>query len=218
MRKAGSDTPNSWTSDSAPRSPGFIRAVSPPTSDRGTAFFMHQYSFSGNAASNLNKSRGLHEYLPNLLRDEPGNGPLKAIVAAAGLAALSSTGNAKTWAAESYRLYNQAIRQLQHALSGSLTACSDGTLAAMMLMSTFEVRWPLYRWVSDFEMSLLILDLQGHRFGRSGLYEVLLGPYDRCRSLHRAARTSTVPWRCATQNVSRIEAHHCKTPPNNTRW
>lgn len=99
---------------------------------------MHQYSFSGNAASNLNKSRGLHEYLPNLLRDEPGNGPLKAIVAAAGLAALSSTGNAKTWAAESYRLYNQAIRQLQHALSGSLTACSDGTLAAMMLMSTFE--------------------------------------------------------------------------------
>ncbi|KAH7413962.1 hypothetical protein DE146DRAFT_13963 [Phaeosphaeria sp. MPI-PUGE-AT-0046c] len=138
-RKVGGGTPtNSESEDSVPQSPGFIRAISPSTSERGTAFFMHQYVVSGRRNSRLSKPRGLHEYLPTLLRDEPINGPLRTIVAAAGLAALSNAGNAKIWAAESYQLYNQAVRQLRHALSGSVKVSSDETLAAMMLMSTFE--------------------------------------------------------------------------------
>lgn len=140
MRRAGGDTTaNSDTDNSAPQSPGFTRPVSPSTPDRGTAFFMQQYSSRGSSLSNLSKSRGLHEYLPALLRDEPVDGSLRAIVSAAGLAALSNRGNTQTWITESYQLYNQAIRQLQHALSGSVRVCSDGTLAAVMLMSTFEV-------------------------------------------------------------------------------
>lgn len=89
--------------------------------------------------SNSSNPRGLHEYLPALLRDEPADGSLRTIVAAAGLAALSNRGNAQIWTSESFQLYNQAIRQLQHALSGPVRVCSDGTLAAVMLMSTFEV-------------------------------------------------------------------------------
>jgi hypothetical protein len=87
----------------------------------------------------LSISRGHHEYLPALMRQEGTNGPLRIIVAAAGLAALSNAGNARTWVVESYQLYNDAIRQLKSALSNPVEVCLDCSLAAMMLMGTFEV-------------------------------------------------------------------------------
>jgi hypothetical protein len=140
-RKAIRDTPTIYeTMDSASRSRSLVRSVSPSTSDRGTAFFMHQYSFQGYKRSTLRRPRGLHEYLPALMRQEGPHGPLRTIVAAAGLAALSNAGNATTWAAESYQLYNGAIRQLSHTLGDPTKARSDLVLAAMMLMGTFEVR------------------------------------------------------------------------------
>jgi hypothetical protein len=115
------------------------RTVSPSTLDRGTAFFMHQYIFLGDRGSILSISRGHHEYLPALMRQERTNGPLRIIIAAAGLAALSNAGNARTWVAESYQLYNEAIRRLKSALSNPAEVCMDCSLAAMMLMGTFEV-------------------------------------------------------------------------------
>jgi hypothetical protein len=73
------------------------------------------------------------------MRQESAYGPLKTIVAAAGLAALSNAGNAMTWVTESYQLYNEAIHQLRPALSNPEESCMDSSLAAMMLMGTFEV-------------------------------------------------------------------------------
>lgn len=118
------------------------RTVSPSVFDCGTAFFMRQYIFPGQQTSPSSTCRGHHEYLPALLGQGDTTGPLKTIVAAAGLAALSNAGNASTWTNESFRLYNKAIRQLKSALQDPAQACLDETLAAIMLMGTFEVTAP----------------------------------------------------------------------------
>ncbi|KAH7074357.1 hypothetical protein BKA63DRAFT_553373 [Paraphoma chrysanthemicola] len=117
---------------------GFPRTVPSSTLDCGTAFFMHHYVFLGDGDSTSTKSRGHHEYLPALLRRESGNGPLRTIVAAAGLAALSNVGAASTWLVESYQLCNKAVRQLKSALSNPNEAFTDAILATMMIMGTFE--------------------------------------------------------------------------------
>jgi hypothetical protein len=115
------------------------RTVSPSPFTCGTAFFMRQYILPSYRNSASSTCRGHHEYLPALLGRGDTTGPLRTIVAAAGLAALSNAGNASTWTTESYQLYNEAIRQLKSALQDPAQVCQDRTLAAIMLMGTFEV-------------------------------------------------------------------------------
>jgi len=106
--------------------------------DRATAFFIHQYVFRVDE-SNSAPARGNHEYLPALIGQEEANGPLRTIVAAAGLAALSNAGNSSAWAVEAYQWRSKAIRQLQFALNDPVRDKTDHTLAAIMFMGTFEV-------------------------------------------------------------------------------
>jgi hypothetical protein len=110
-----------------------VREVSLSTVDRATSFFIHQYVFKGQASL-----RGNHEYLPALLQED-GGGTLGTIIAAAGLAGLANAGNATTWRSEAYSLYGRAIRQLKIALDDPVQVKADQTLAAIMLMGTFEV-------------------------------------------------------------------------------
>lgn len=138
----GRSEPNRRTSSrsqSRTTSRSVSRTVSPSAFDCGTAFFLRQYIFPGGRTSPSSACRGHHEYLPVLLNRGDTTGPLRTIVAAAGLAALSNASNALTWTTESYRLYNKSIRQLKSALQDPTQSCQDETLAAIMLMGTFEV-------------------------------------------------------------------------------
>jgi hypothetical protein len=123
------------------------RSLSPALTDRGTAFFVHQYVSSGADHSDTS-ARGNHEYLPKLLGTiavgSQHNGTeariaLESVTAAAGLAGLANSTCSQNLVPEAYRLYGVAIRQIQQALRDPLQVHSDETLAAVMLMGTFEV-------------------------------------------------------------------------------
>ncbi|KAN0071536.1 hypothetical protein V8E54_010132 [Elaphomyces granulatus] len=109
-----------------------VREVFPSVVDRATSFFIHQYVFQGQASSH-----GSHDYLPALLQED-NSGALGTITAAAGLAGLANAGNAMTWRSEAYSLYGRAICQLKIALDDPVQVKADQTLAAIMLMGTFE--------------------------------------------------------------------------------
>lgn len=115
------------------------RQVSPPVVDQATAFFFNHYVFGASQQSHI-AIRGHHEYLPALYRACSPSGALATITAAAGLASLANAGNSSTWSGKAYVLYGKALHQIQKALSDPLELKSDQTLAAVMLMGTFEVK------------------------------------------------------------------------------
>jgi hypothetical protein len=119
----------------------------PGYEERGSAFFFYQFVFSG-ANSNAMLVRGNHEYLPKLLGGRNQETPrefinartaLEKITAASGLAGLANSTSAPNLITEAYKLYGSAIRHLRYALEDSNQAYLDETLAAVMLMGTFEV-------------------------------------------------------------------------------
>ena len=123
------------------------RSLSPALTDSGTAFFVHQYVSSGTDYSDTS-ARGNHEYLPKLLDTTSPDGQhnvtsariaLESITAAAGLAGLANSTCSQNLIPEAYKLYGNAIRQIQQVLRDPLQVHADETLAAVMLMGTFEV-------------------------------------------------------------------------------
>lgn len=109
--------------------------------DRATAFFVHHYVRQGhNGSLSAPGARGTNEYLPALLREECVSDALKKVVAAAGIAAMANAGNSTaSWRGEAYTLYTGAVRQLRSDLYDPVRSKLDHTLAAVMLMGTFEV-------------------------------------------------------------------------------
>lgn len=122
------------------RGGGRIVDLSPAVTDRAITFFLHQYAFSVRTSSDTGISPGVHEHLPTLLQQESPTGALSNIVSAAGLAALANAGTSTPWRYEAYRFYGRALQQLQIDLMDSARMKSDSTLAAVMLMGTFEVK------------------------------------------------------------------------------
>ncbi|KAM0260903.1 hypothetical protein ACHAQJ_002523 [Trichoderma viride] len=102
-------------------------------------FFLYQYAFDARTSSDTGISPGVHEHLPLLLQQERSTGALSTIVSAAGLAALANAGTCTAWKREALRLYGKALQQLRIELEDSVRVKSDSTLAAVMLMGTFEV-------------------------------------------------------------------------------
>lgn len=132
------------------------RCLSPGLIDSGTAFFFHQYVTDGGDHVDTS-SRGNHEYLPKLLSSttsgvsdgKAARKALETITAAAGLAALANSSCSQKMLTEAYGLYGKAIRQIQHALRDSFQVHADETLAAVMLMGTFEVNGgPIAEWAN----------------------------------------------------------------------
>lgn len=142
IEKARKDKNGPCESAPPPKNENFIRSLSPGLTDRGTAFFVHQYVSSGANDSNTSM-RGNHEYLPKLLcsalPSRAARTALETVTAAAGLAGLANSSGSQTLVPEAYRLYGSAIRQIQLALRDPLQVHSDETLAAVMLMGTFEI-------------------------------------------------------------------------------
>ncbi|PTB45247.1 hypothetical protein M441DRAFT_64920 [Trichoderma asperellum CBS 433.97] len=122
-----------------PRERHRIIDLSPAVTDRATAFFLYQYAFSPELCSSTGISPGVHEHLPVLLQHEPPTGALNTIVAAAGLAALANAGASAPWKFDAYRSYGKALEQLRVDLKDPVRMKSDSTLAAVMLMGTFEM-------------------------------------------------------------------------------
>jgi hypothetical protein len=122
------------------RDGGRIVDLSPAVTDRATAFFLHQYAFSARTSSDTGISPGVHEHLPILLQQEEPTGALSNIVSAAGLAALANAGTSTPWKLDAYRSYGKALQQLRDDLTDPVRMKSDSTLAAVMLMGTFEVK------------------------------------------------------------------------------
>jgi hypothetical protein len=111
--------------------------------DRATAFFISQYVFSRPRAHLLNHPyRGHYEYIPALLHGESPHSVLATTVAAVGLAGLANAGNSNAWRVGAYKLHGLALRRLKDAVEGEGKATEDRTLAAIVLMGTFEVGFP----------------------------------------------------------------------------
>jgi hypothetical protein len=115
--------------------------LSPSTSDQATAFFISQYVFSRPSANPLHPpSRGHYEYIPALLQGESSDSVLATTVAAVGLASLANAGNSNSWRVAAFKLHGLALRRLKDAVEVEGKATEDKTLAAIVLMGTFEVR------------------------------------------------------------------------------
>ncbi|KAK5997077.1 Pyranose 2-oxidase [Cladobotryum mycophilum] len=112
--------------------------LSPSINDKGTAFFLREYVFDAGTSPSSATLQGFHDHLPALLQQEQTGGPLETIVSAAGLAALANAGASLQWKREAYSLYGKAIQKLQADLQDTARVKLDSTLAAIMMMGTFE--------------------------------------------------------------------------------
>jgi hypothetical protein len=108
--------------------------------DRATSFFISQYVFGRiPPGSSSPPSRGHYEYIPSLLQGEKEDSVLATTVAAAGLAGLANVANSNAWRVDAYKLHGLALTRLKDAVEVEGKATEDKTLAAIVLMGTFEV-------------------------------------------------------------------------------
>ncbi|KAH7173072.1 hypothetical protein DER46DRAFT_623641 [Fusarium sp. MPI-SDFR-AT-0072] len=121
---------------SNPGSGRMTRHVSPPLEDRATAFFFSRFVLNTNGDPQT--KRGVCEFLPELLQQKKAEGVLGTIIPATGLATLVNAGKSLEWKSEAFALCGKALRQLTVDLGDAIKARSDHTLAAIMLMGTFE--------------------------------------------------------------------------------
>ncbi|KAH7187654.1 hypothetical protein BKA60DRAFT_613420 [Fusarium oxysporum] len=123
---------------SNPGSGRMKRHVSPPLEDRATAFFFSRFVLNTNGDPQT--KRGVCEFLPELLQQKKTEGVLGTIIPATGLSTLVNAGKSLEWKSEAFALCGKALRQLIVVdLGDAVKARSDHTLAAIMLMGTFEV-------------------------------------------------------------------------------
>ncbi|KAI7758722.1 hypothetical protein LZL87_013784 [Fusarium oxysporum] len=122
---------------SNPGSGRMTRHVSPPLQDRATAFFFSRFVLNTNGDPQT--KRGVCEFLPELLQQKKAEGVLGTIIPATGLATLVNAGKSLEWKSEAFALCGKALRQLTVDLGDAIKARSDHTLAAIMLMGTFEL-------------------------------------------------------------------------------
>lgn len=116
------------------------RELSGALDERATAFFFRQYMLSVQVHPGAGGKRGVYEFLPLLVQQEGKSGLLQTVISACGLAALANAGKAAEWQTQAYGMLTKAIGQLKVNLQDAKARVSDQTLAAIMLMGTFEVR------------------------------------------------------------------------------
>ncbi|EXK26498.1 hypothetical protein FOXG_15952 [Fusarium oxysporum f. sp. lycopersici 4287] len=157
---------------SNPGSGRMKRHVSPPLEDRATAFFFSRFVLNTNGDPQT--KRGVCEFLPELLQQEKTEGVLGTIIPATGLSTLVNAGKSLEWKSEAFALCGKALRQLTVDLGDAVKARSDHTLAAIMLMGTFEVikchqlqvplPYVLSRWSSWAQPIQSVEDTPSNRF------------------------------------------------------
>ncbi|KAK5996392.1 Transcription factor dbaG-like protein [Cladobotryum mycophilum] len=116
-----------------------VTELSTPLLSRATTFFLHHYVFAARANFDTGPPKGVHEFLPVLLRNAKSTSALGTIVSAAGLAALANACTSVAWKYQAYRLYGEAIQQLQSDIKDPHLMKSDDVLATVLLMGTFEM-------------------------------------------------------------------------------
>lgn len=126
---------NSPTSSQESATPA--KLTSPPLSIDDHAM-SHLFTFWVGSGQN----QGILWYVPDLLREES-SAALQAASKALGLASMSGMqgiSSLKRLAAESYGM---ALCAVNNALRDPALATTDSTLTAVMMLSTYEVRFPL---------------------------------------------------------------------------
>lgn len=118
-----------------------VQEVFPPARDCAISFFISRYVFTEPVEGKPGASRGNLEYLPALMQRDH-TGILHDIIAASGLAAVANASNSTDSRLQAYSLYGNVIRQLKVMLNNPDHVKDDQTLAAIMLMGTFEVIKP----------------------------------------------------------------------------
>ncbi|PWY74515.1 hypothetical protein BO94DRAFT_524377 [Aspergillus sclerotioniger CBS 115572] len=108
------------------------------------------------------KSQGVMPYLSDLLRGDP-SPALQATVRAVGLANMSREPQYRRLARKEYGV---ALRATNDALTHSVSATSDSTLAAVLLLSTYEMitcsPWDkLSGWNNHVQGAIKLLELRG---------------------------------------------------------
>lgn len=84
------------------------------------------------------QSRGLLSYLPQVLREDP-SPALKATIKAVGLASISRAHSLPDLKYAAGMEYSAALLATSRALQNAAAAKSDSTLAAVVMLSTYEV-------------------------------------------------------------------------------
>jgi hypothetical protein len=87
-----------------------------------------------------NQSRGVLACIPNLLGEDP-SPALQATIKAVGMAGMSRVHSLPKMKYSAAVEYSTALRATNRALQDSKVARSDSTLAAVVLLSTYEVRY-----------------------------------------------------------------------------
>ena len=114
------------------------RCVVPSIVEQATAFFFCRHVWRPESRSGK-PARGHHEYLPALYAMDDSDGPLANTIHAVAVVSLANAGNARGWLVDAYELHGVAIRRIRAALMDPEHVKSDQTLAAVMLLGTFEV-------------------------------------------------------------------------------
>ena len=157
MRRNAFDSPawrsrsSSWDSDGNPetvditqkpyRDPQSLvltsRLLPTPLDEQAHCFFLANYVLLPRNGS----ARGYFTFLPALLGlEETIRSPLPLTFSAVAFAAFASQRNARHLLPAAHNRYTKALTEIKTALQDPSRVAEDGTLAAVILMGTFEVR------------------------------------------------------------------------------
>ena len=118
------------------QSPSILQHLSTPIDQQAACFFLSNYVLIPEEGT----MRGYLDFLlPLLKRPKPDPSFILAF-SAVGLAALGNRPNSKSLLPKAESLYVRALKQINLALQNPTKSTDDSTLAAVLLLSVFEVR------------------------------------------------------------------------------
>ena len=114
-----------------------IRSLSVPLEDEATYYFFH--NFLSDDHSSDHSSNAYSSVLPILHRQDSSFGVLPKVVNAIGLASISNKKHSPEVMIAASQRYAGALRAINSSIQNSLSATTDQTLIAVMLLGVFEV-------------------------------------------------------------------------------
>ncbi|KAF7592262.1 hypothetical protein BBP40_000464 [Aspergillus hancockii] len=146
-------------SSPATAAPATLQSISFPVNDQAAGFVFSHYVRSSKY------SRGHLDFLPNLLKTDT-SPAIAAALTAVGLASLANIHMSRDLMIAARHEYSTALTATSAALRDEVCAQSDSTLAAVELLSMFEIVTcqgpPLIgRWLNHIEGGVRLIELRG---------------------------------------------------------
>lgn len=117
---------------------GPLPAFTVPVDEQAPSYFISNYVITPRHAA-----RGYFDFLMPMLKTESPDSPIALSFSAVALAALAGRPVARgtRWFGDSFTQYTKALRAVNLALQNPAHQLKDSTLAAIIMLSFFEVRW-----------------------------------------------------------------------------